>query len=93
MGKSKVEIPWRYSTLGDRYTLNSYGGISHHDPTIHLYTGPVGSEPEWARNILLMARLGDHEVVIEVPPPNMYVWFTTDGEYNLLGFPDTPGIP
>jgi hypothetical protein len=59
-------------------------------PQAGLYASGVrGEEPEWLQRILLVAKVGGHEMPIPRPPPETIVWFRVNTEHELVEFMPT----
>jgi hypothetical protein len=48
--------------------------------------GDAGTEPEWLKAILAVARVGGHCMDIPRPPPDLIVWFRVNDEMELVDF-------
>jgi hypothetical protein len=67
---------WRYSAANDWYTLSSFTATMADDDR---YTPCNRSnEPKWLTEIVLMGRMGGHDLPIANPPPETVLWFATE---------------
>lgn len=75
------EREYRYEERNGDYHLKRW-----HDGVETTWRGELYSRPEWLVHIINTAIVGSHLKVVQVPPPNAIVWFTTDLDNNLLTF-------
>ena len=75
------EHEYRYEERDDMYHLKRWK-----DGEETTWRGELYSRPEWLTQIINTAIVGSHLKVVQVPPPNALVWFTTDLDNNLLTF-------
>ena len=73
----------RYERRGETYSMKMWDVTGGDSQEMH---GQVSEQPGWLRNIILMARIGDHMRKVVVPPPDEIIWFKIDDRYNLIGF-------
>ena len=89
---SDDEIEVRYQEAGPEWLAQLYGldtdtSASGRSTSIRdRQRGPLGSQPDWLRLILDVARVGGHLGTLPSGPPEVLIWFTVDHNYNLLEF-------
>lgn len=81
------ELEVRYQEVGPEWLAQLYGVDVSHAATIkERQRGPLGSQPDWLRLILDVAKVGGHLGTLPNGPPEVLIWFTMDHNYNLLEF-------
>jgi hypothetical protein len=75
------EIEFRYDDDGKRFTLKAFSEsvetVSH---------GLVTELPQWMKDIITLAKVGNHCWAAWEIPPRIVIWFVTDLKYNLVSF-------
>jgi len=75
----KREVQWRYVENGGEWRL---GRMDDGGP----FTASAAERPEWLENIVTLAKIGGHGVMVYQPPPDYILWFTTTENFELVGF-------
>jgi len=76
-----MRIEMRYTEHKDRYYLAVFSAEVNMDTHDDL---PLSQRPEWLVNIVNIARVGDHFLEVQDPPPDRVLWFAVDSDFNLL---------
>ena len=85
MNDDKREV--RYQEAGAEWLAQIYGIDVNHAATIkERQRGPLGTQSDWLKKIIDVAKVGGHLDTLPNGPPDVLIWFKMDHNYNLLEF-------
>ena len=85
MNDDKLEV--RYQEAGAEWVAQIYGLGTDASATIkERQRGRLGTQSDWLKKILDVARVGGHLNTLRNGPPEVLIWFRMDHNYDLLEF-------
>lgn len=83
---------WRLTVSGSTFSLADHHTAARSGPVPTIapvrLSGKVGEEPDWLKRILAVGQVGGYAVRVKSPPPEIFLWFVTTKQGELITFVD-----